>query len=206
MNWYAITRDKFMSMKERNKLLRVCKKQSRVDTDENRRTWVTRYMVVHLAVNSGLRVSEIAALKIFDLHLNGKENYLTVRNGKCGKKRDVYVDAELVMHLQNYLFFKEKLWNESIDREAPLFTGNGGKHYTTTALHISFKKAIEKAGLSRSYSIHSARHTYATLLLAKTGNIRFVQKQLGHASISMTSLYADVLPEQNQSLANAILK
>ena len=60
MNWYAITRDKFMSMKERNKLLRVCKKQSRVDTDENRRTWVTRYMVVHLAVNSGLRVSEIA--------------------------------------------------------------------------------------------------------------------------------------------------
>ena len=138
MNWYAITRDKFMSMKERNKLLRVSKKQARVDMDENRRTWVTRYMVVHLAVNSGLRVSEIAALKIFDLHLNGKENYLTIRNGKCGRKRDVYVDADLVMHLQNYLFFKKKLWNESIDREAPVFTGTGGKHYTTTALHISF--------------------------------------------------------------------
>jgi len=57
-----------------------------------------------------------------------------------------------------------------------------------------------------TYSIHSARHTYATLLLAKSNSLRFVQKQLGHASIAMTSLYADVLPEMNQTLANAILK
>jgi site-specific recombinase XerD len=73
-------------------------------------------------------------------------------------------------------------------------------------LEISFKKAAERAGLPKYYSIHSSRHTYATLLLAKSKNIRFVQKQLGHASIAMTSLYADVLPEMNQNLANAILK
>lgn len=177
-----------------------------MDMKDSRKTWVTRYMVVHLAVNSGLRVSEIAALKVSDLHLNGKENYLTVRRGKCGKRRDVYLDSELTNHLQEYLSLKKRLWNEPTDTDAPFFTGNGGKHYTTTALHISYKKAIEKAGLSRNYSIHSARHTYATLLLAKTGNIRFVQKQLGHASIAMTSLYADVMPELNQRLADSILK
>jgi site-specific recombinase XerD len=79
------------------------------------------------------------------------------------------------------------------------------KHYTTTALAISFKQALKEVNLPETYSIQSSRHTYATTLLAKTSNLRFVQKQLGHASINMSALYADVLPEQNQSLANAIL-
>ena len=205
MNNYIITRDKFLSVKERNKLLRCCKKEARVDYSAERRTWVSRYMLIHLALNSGLRVSEIASLKINDLHISGKENYLIVHCGKRGKKRDVYLDDEIVAHLKSYIDIK-KQWGESIVEESPLFAGRGGNHYTTTALEISFKKAAEKAGLPKYYSIHSSRHTYATLLLAKSKNIRFVQKQLGHASIAMTSLYADVLPEMNQNLANAILK
>ena len=205
MNNYMITRDKFLSVKERNKLLRCCKRKASVDLSEQRRTWISRYMLIHLALNSGLRVSEIASLKINDLHLSGKDNYLIVHCGKRGRKRDVYLDAEIVVHLQSYIEIKNQ-WRESTDNDAPLFAGRGGNHYTTTALEISFKKAIEKAGLPKYYSIHSSRHTYATLLLAKTKNLRFVQKQLGHASIAMTSLYADVLPEMNQNLANAILK
>jgi integrase len=204
MKNYIITRDKFLSIKERNKLLRCCKKEARVDYSAERSTWISRYMLIHLALNSGLRVSEIASLKINDLHFSSKENYLIVC-GKRGKKRDVYLDSEIVVHLKGYIEIK-KQWGEPIDGDAPLFTGRGGNHYTTTALEISFKKAAEKAGLPKYYSIHSSRHTYATLLLAKTKNLRFVQKQLGHASIAMTSLYADVLPEMNQNLANAILK
>lgn len=205
MNKYIITREKFLSVKERNKLLRVCRKEERDDLSKDRTTWVNRYMLIHLAMNTGLRVSEMAALRINDLHLSGKENYLVVQCGKRGRKRDVYLDMEIVDHLTKYLVIKKK-WKESTDDNAPLFAGRGGNHYTTTALEISFKKAADKAGLPKYYSIHSSRHTYATLLLAKTKNIRFVQKQLGHASIAMTSLYADVLPEMNQNLANAILK
>ena len=205
MNNYMITRDKFLSVKERNKLLRCCKRKASVDLSEQRRTWISRYILIHLALNSGLRVSETASLKISDLHLAGKDNYLIVHCGKRGRKRDVYLDAEIVVHLQSYIEIKNQ-WRESTDNDAPLFAGRGGNHYTTTALEISFKKAIEKAGLPKYYSIHSSRHTYATLLLAKTKNLRFLQKQLGHASIAMTSLYADVLPEMNQNLANAILK
>ncbi len=206
MNKYAITRDKFFSAAEKKGLLKICKGRATSDLIEGRKTWITRYMLIHLALNTGLRVSEIAALKIEHLHLNGKDNYLIVQNGKGGKKRDVYLDTEIVKHLQEYLEIREKEWEGVIENTVPLFSGRGRKHYTTTALHISFKKAIEEAGLPRSYSIHSARHTYATLLLAKTNSLRFVQKQLGHASIGMTSLYADVLPEMNQTLANAILK
>jgi site-specific recombinase XerD len=206
MNNYMITRDKFLSVKEKNKLLRCCKKEANTDYIKQRKTWISRYMLIHLALNSGLRVSEIAALNLSDLHLNGKENYLIVYCGKRGKKRDVYLDDEIVEHLKSYIAIKMDIWQEPIESEAPLFAGRGGKHYTTTALEISFKKAIVKAGLPQHYSIHSSRHTYATLLLAKAKNLRFVQKQLGHASIAMTSLYADVLPEMNQNLANAILK
>jgi len=205
MNNYIITRDKFLSVKEKNKLLRCCKKEAKADLSEQRRTWISRYMLIHLALNSGLRVSEIASLKINDLHLFGKENYLIVHCGKRGKKRDVYLDDEIVVHLKSYIEVK-KQWDEPIDYDSSLFAGRGGNHYTTTALEISFKKAAETAGLPKYYSIHSSRHTYATLLLAKSKNIRFVQKQLGHASIAMTALYADVLPEMNQNLANAILK
>jgi len=205
MNGYAITRDKFLSVKEKKALLRVCKRKASMDTRADRATWITRYMLIHLALHSGLRVSEIAALKIEDLRFNGKENYLVVQCGKRGKKRDVYIDQELVKHLQNYIETKRK-WGEAIDPDSPLFAGRAGEHYTTTALEISFKKAIREAKLPERYSIHSSRHTYATLLMAKTNNIRFVQKQLGHASIAMTSLYADILPEMNQTLAETILK
>jgi site-specific recombinase XerD len=206
MNRYVITRDKFMSVKETKKLMKVCKRKAAADLQEKRSTWINRYMLVHLALHSGLRVSEVAALKIGDLHFNGKENYLIVQCGKRGRKRDVYIDSEIVMHLQNYVIIKKDLWKEPIDNDSPLFTGRGGNHFTTTALEISFKKAMEEAGLPKTYSIHSLRHTYATFLLAKSKNIRFVQKQLGHASMSMTCLYADVLPDMNQKLAEAMLK
>ena len=206
MNGYTITRDKFMSVRETKTLIRICRKNAACDLKENRITWISRYMLIDLALHTGLRVSEIAALKMRDLHLNDSENYIVVQCGKRGKKRDVYIDSEIMKHLQKYIKIKQCLWKESVESEAPLFSGRGGNHYTTTALEISFKKAIEKAGLPKTYSIHSSRHTYATFLLAKSKNIRFVQKQLGHASMSMTCLYADVLPEMNSKLAEAILK
>lgn len=205
MNGYSITRDKFFSVDEARRLLRVCKRNAQRDLKESRTTWVTRFMLSHLALHSGLRVSEIASLKVGDLHFNGKDNYLTVQCGKRKKKRDVYLDKELVKHMQTFMEIKRDTWAEPIGYEAPLFSGRGGGHYTTTALYFSFKNAIEAAGLSKRFSIHSSRHTYATMLLAKTNNLRFAQKQLGHASIAMTALYADVLPEMNQRLAEKIL-
>lgn len=203
MKRYQISRGKFMSGEEVRRLLKTSEDQAIIDQAKGRKTWVTRYMLIHLALHSGLRVSELAALTIGDIHLTGRENYLVVRSSKGGKRRDVYLDREIVKHLKEYIAHKAKAWHEPIDADAPLFMGRSGR-FTETALHLSFRKAVEAAGLSRRYSIHAARHTYATILLAKTNNLRFVQKQLGHASLNMTALYADVLPEQNQDLANCM--
>lgn len=207
---YRITRDKFLSPAEVRKILKVCEEKAVVDTTFGRSTWITRYMLVHIAFNTGLRVSEIADLKIDDIFIKGvSDMYLIVRHGKGrgknGKKRDVYLDRDIVKHIRDYIDYKKKVLNESVLPEAPLLASHGGKQFTTTGLYLSFKKALKAANIAQHYSIHSARHTYATMLLAKTNNLRFVQKQLGHASINMTALYADVLPEMNQNLANSIL-
>jgi site-specific recombinase XerD len=203
---YKITRDKFMDDKERDKLLKFCREKAELDLMKGRITWTARNMLVNLVLYSGLRVSEIAKLKIKDLHLDKEvdDPYLFVRNGKRKTPRDVYLDKELVKKLQKYISYKKKTLAESVDSEAPFLAGRGGKHSTPTALQISFKKAVVDAGLNPQYSIHSARHTYGTHLYHKTHDLRFVQKQLGHSNITMTSLYADILPSENGKLANMI--
>jgi len=127
-----------------------------------------------------------------------------VRKGKRGKKRDVYLDKILVKHLKSFITWKKKTMGESVEVDSPLFTGRNRGHCAVITLMKSFKRAIEESGLPLHYSIHSARHTYATFLLHATNNLRYVQKQLGHSKISMTALYADVLPSENGSLANMI--
>jgi len=201
---YKITREKFFDTQEHRAIMKTSEDLALADLAKGRMTWPIRYMLVHLAMYSGLRVSEIANLKLQDVRLSSKPPYIFVLSGKGNKSRDVYLDRELVKHLKEFIQHK-KDWSQSINPDAPLFTGRDEKPFTTTALNISFKQAIKASGLRNDLSIHGARHSYATLLLHKTNNLRYVQKQLGHASLNMTALYADILPEQNSELANMIL-
>ena len=200
VNRYEITREKFFDTDEREKILKVSKQKAKQDQEAGRNTWPARWMLVHLALYSGLRVAEIADLEIIDLFLDVKAPYIKVTNGKGNKARIVYIDDNLCGHLKEYSKGRRKV--------EPLFKctfNSKGKKYTTTTLHRSFKKAIQAAGLRMNLTIHSCRHTYATMLLEKTGNMRYVQKQLGHSSLNITALYADILPEKNGILANMIL-
>jgi integrase len=203
-NSYYIDREKILDVGQRSKLLKTCKDKAELDLVHGRETWIKRYMLVDLALFSGLRVSEIASLTIGDINIKAKDPYLIVRKGKRGKKRDVYLDKVLVDHLRMYISLKKKTMGEDVENESPLFVGRNRKHCAVITLMKSFKRAIEVADLPLHLSIHNARHTYATFLLHATNNLRYVQKQLGHSKISMTSLYADVLPSENGSLANKI--
>ena len=70
------------------------------------------------------------------------------------------------------------------------------------ALHVSFKKALEGAGLPKHHSIHNARHTYAIHLLAETNNLEYVQKQLGHYDLAFTAAYMGDFPDPDKTLAD----
>ncbi len=203
---YTVDREKILDRNERSKLLRVCKEKAELDLLHGRKVWPVRYMLVDLALYTGLRVAEIAALRVGDLNLAAKDPYLVVRNGKGSKKRDVYMDKALAKHLREFITYKKKVSREDVSEDAPFFSGRNGRQPPPVTLRKSFKRALAEAGLPDHYSIHCARHTYATYLLHDTGNMRYVQKQLGHARIDTTAVYADILPEENGVLANKIIR
>lgn len=201
---YKIDRHKFFDTEEREKMFVETEKRALLDKAYGRNTWRIRWMLVHLAMNTGLRVSEIAKLEIQNCFIYKKDPYLRVINGKGKKHRDVYIDRDLAKHIQQY--FDDNLYTEhKVNESTPVFPGRGGKHPAANTLGLSFKQAVKNAKLSDKLSIHSARHTYAVHLYAKCRDLNYVKRQLGHSQLNMTLLYADILPEDNSRLANTIL-
>jgi len=93
---------------------------------------------------------------------------------------------------------------ESTEPEAFVLVSSHRKPYSTRTLQYAFKVCLKEAGLPGYYSIHCCRHSYGTLLYRKTKNLRLVQKQLGHSSITTTTVYADVLMEETLEAVNGL--
>lgn len=201
---WSLDRQKFLAEPEVKKLKRVVQDKAIADMKKGRTTWPRFWMVIDLAVSAGMRVSEIANLKIGQLHLNPREPRLHV-TGKGEKARDIFISKELMKHLSEYLLWK-RLLGESMGEEEALLWSSHGKPYTTRALQYAFKVALREAGLPSSYSIHACRHSYGTYLYQKTKNLRLVQKQLGHSSITTTTVYADVTVEEAVQAVNGLFE
>ena len=154
---------------------------------------VRDYLIIHLALATGLRVMEIAALTCGDVFL-GDGCSVLVKKGKGGKRRLVFFNTAFREHGKEYLSWKERI-GESTEPDAPLLlSSNTGGHLTTRAIQKAFKRCASEARLPSTYAIHCLRHTHACALLkASKWNLRLVQKQLGHARISTTEVYADVM-------------
>jgi integrase/recombinase XerD len=118
-----------------------------------------------------------------------------VRNGKGDKKRGVRIGSPLREHIGRFIAWKDEK-GESTGPRAPLFVSARGGPLTRTAVYRIFRRLADEVGIPRRFSIHSCRHTYASMLYrASNYNLRLVQKQLGHRSIQTTQIYADVLSE-----------
>lgn len=199
---YELDSTKIMSREERSRLLRTCNEQADLDLIKGRTTWPTRKAFIYLALYSGLRVGEMAALTVSDLHLKDSSPYIHVRHGKGDKIRKVYIPQGLVKLLKQYLKYKQQTLGQSIDPDTAVFASPTGGHLQPITLMKSFKAAAAKAGLRSELSVHSTRHTYATFLLEESQDLAHVKKQLGHTNVSMTLRYADLLPERNTELVN----
>jgi integrase len=153
---------------------------------------VHAWMVVDLALSTGLRVSEMAALKLEDIDL--KRGALRVIRLKRSRKtaEAMAIGKDLIQHLKDYIEWAGL-------KKGPLFVGQRGS-LTSQGLQRIWKRSIKLAGLPEELSIHCARHSMAVYLLKKTGNLRQVQKQLGHASPATTAnMYADISFEDMQN-------
>lgn len=200
-NW-VLEPNKYLKKHEASRLLNVAKHRAEAAQANGKKVAIRDYFVIHLALTTGLRVMEIAALVCGDIFVDDRVCSVLVRKGKGNKKRLVYFTGPLRKHYKDYLRWKQKQ-GESIESDAPLLkSSNTGEHMTTRALQKVFKRCAKRAQLDSSYSIHAARHTYACFLLkASDWNLRLVQKQLGHSRIATTQVYADVMmPDVKKAL------
>jgi site-specific recombinase XerD len=201
---WTLDRQKFLSEAEVRKLRRVVEDKALADLQKGRTTWPRFWMAIDLAVGAGLRVSEIAGLKVDNLYLNSREPRMRV-TGKGNRTRDVFISKDLMKHISEYLKWKRTM-GEPINTGSFLLVSSHGKPYSTRTLQYAFKTSLKKAGLPGYYSIHACRHSYGTYLYQKTKNLRLVQKQLGHSSISTTTIYSDVSMEETLEAVNGLFE
>jgi len=166
--WF-IDETKYLNEKEVGKLLRVSKKNKEKAERKGKKIAIRNYYLIKVGLSTGLRVQEIADLKCGDFHLGEKMSYVIVWQGKCGKSRIVWFNGNLKQDIVDYFQWKEKNGEETTP-EAPFFLSSKTKNNIgKRALQRGFKRILAKAGIKLEYSIHAARHTYATHLLKSRG-------------------------------------
>lgn len=139
--------------------------------------------MLSLAYGSGLRVSEIAALKT--QHIDSRNMRLLIEKGKGNKSRYTLLSEECLSILRDY-------WRRyrPAHPEGWLFTGvYNVKRITEAAIEDAFERTAERAGITKDVSIHSLRHAFATHLLEDGADILQIKELLGHASIHSTTVY-----------------
>jgi integrase/recombinase XerD len=152
--------------------------------------------MLELMYASGLRVSELVALKLVEVSLN--DGVLRV-TGKGSKTRLVPFGQEARLWLERYLKdARGIILNGQVD-DALFVTGRGGA-MTRQMFWILIKKHALKAGIKGPLSPHTLRHAFATHLLNHGADLRVVQLLLGHADISTTQIYTHVARERLKHL------
>ena len=164
---------------------------------------VRAWALLDTLLSSGLRASEAADLRVVDCLLGYGQASLVVRQGKGGKRREVFIAQELKTHLKAFLTWK-RAHGEDVSEGAPVFVGQRGP-LTRNGVWRVVKGLMAAVGLDPRYATHSCRHSYATHLYRASGNdLEVVQEQLGHASIKTTTIYAKVTKEDKLKAANAL--
>lgn len=140
-------------------------------------------LLLMLAYSSGLRVSEVTALKKEDIDLNRKTIF--IRSGKGRKDRFTLLSDRAAQFIKEYCpLYSIESW---------LFPGQpASRHLSIRSAQNIFDKSVQKAGIFKNTSIHSLRHSFATHLLESGVNLKYIQELLGHVSIKTTERYTHV--------------
>jgi site-specific recombinase XerD len=140
-------------------------------------------LLLMLTYSSGLRVSEVVALK--KEHIDFHRKVILIHTGKGRKDRYTLLSDRAAEFISQYcLLYEIKDW---------LFPGiSAGKHLSVRTAQNIFMKALKNAQIHKPVSIHSLRHTFATHLLENGTDIRYIQELLGHSTLRTTQRYTHV--------------
>lgn len=168
----------FLSIEEIDKML-YCIDRSSKEGERNRAIIETLY-------GCGLRVSELVNLKISDLHL--EEEYILV-TGKGNKQRLVPIGLIATKHIRIWMNDVRVHWPIKAEAQDVLFVNRRGGKLSRVSVFTIIKELAFKAGIRKTISPHTLRHSFATHLVMGGADLRAVQEMLGHESITTTEIY-----------------
>lgn len=145
--------------------------------------------ILEVMYATGLRVSELINLKLNDVHL---EMGLLQTLGKGDKERIVPLGDIAIKWVQRYLSEARPHLTRKNPDEAYLFVNNHGSRLSRQGIWKNLKTIVQKAGIYKTVTPHTLRHSFATHLLENGADLRTVQELLGHADISTTQIYTHI--------------
>jgi integrase/recombinase XerC len=167
---------------------------------ETREPWVLARdaAVLALLYGSGLRISEALSLRRKDMPAPDTGDVITV-TGKGNKRRMVPLLPKVVQLVAEYV----ALCPHDLPDQGPLFVGVKGEVVSARVVQLAMARLRGALGLPDSATPHALRHSFATHLLARGGDLRAIQELLGHASLSTTQIYTAVDAERLLEVYNS---
>jgi integrase/recombinase XerC len=153
--------------------------------------WARDAAVMALLYGSGLRISEALGLRRRDVPLPGAGDVLIV-TGKGNKTRMVPVLQNVLTLIQDYV----AMCPHRLAPEGPIFVGTRGGPLKARIIQLTMERLRGALGLPDSATPHALRHSFATHLLSRGGDLRAIQELLGHASLSTTQIYTGIDSER----------
>lgn len=144
--------------------------------------------IIEVLFSCGLRVSELVNLKMSALYLD--EQFVRIM-GKGSKERLVPISENAIEQLK-YWFIDRSHMNIKPGEEDYVFLNRRGAHLTRTMILIMIKRLGAEAGIQKTISPHTLRHSFATALLEGGADLRAIQSMLGHESIGTTEIYTHI--------------
>lgn len=144
--------------------------------------------IIEVLFSCGLRVSELVNLKMSALYLD--EQFVRIM-GKGSKERLVPISENAIKQLK-YWFIDRSQMNIKPGEEDYVFLNRRGAHLTRTMILIMIKRLGAEAGIQKTISPHTLRHSFATALLEGGADLRAIQSMLGHESIGTTEIYTHI--------------
>ena len=144
--------------------------------------------IIEVLFSCGLRVSELINLKLSNLYVD--EQFIRVM-GKGSKERLVPISPRALEEL-NYWFSMRNEMSIKPGEEDYVFLNRRGHHLTRTMILIMIKRYAAEAGIKKTISPHTLRHSFATSLLEGGADLRAIQAMLGHESIGTTEIYTHI--------------
>lgn len=144
--------------------------------------------IIEVLFSCGLRVSELVNLKLSNLYI--EDEFVRVQ-GKGSKERLVPISKKAIQELA-FWFDDRNHMTIKPGEEDYVFLNRYGKHLTRVMILIMIKRQAEAAGIGKTISPHTLRHSFATSLLEGGADLRIIQALLGHESIGTTEIYTHI--------------